>query len=255
MNLNNNNNNNNNSEPHQYHHHNIPTSLTHVKTVVAEPAEADVLCGVNVNKQAAHHPGNCLLREQIESCLDEYQDAKTKQKKMKINRLIMSTMKEKYGARFLAKRNGVWILMDEQGIRDTVSRALRVGALKKEKKRFEIQQTLAKLEQLGEQHAITAATLPLSSSSLSSVPTMKNNHDASVTNYYQAIPKDGLFQHMVDRVHRSQLQILNRMFSHDDKATRTALGRSATDKDASFWFAWFKKNALSTSWNVCFLTQ
>ena len=183
----------------------IPTALcTNARDQVQEPLDLDVLCGINMAKKAVDHPGNRLLKEQIDSCLEEYNSAKTKQKKMKINRHIIHTMTEKYGARFLAKRNGVWVLMDDQGIRDTISRTLRTSAQKKAKRRSEIQQTRARLAQLGEQ-----------------VPAMVTS--SLLDNSQESAEVDCHVQLLVDRVHRCQLQILDRMFSSDDERDASAL--------------------------------
>lgn len=171
----------------------IPTSLNFVKTQVHEPMEKDVLFGVNIAKVAASHPGNLILRELIESCLDEYKAANSKQQKMKINRHIIGTMKNKHGARFLSKRNNSWVLVDDQTTRDTISRNLRVGAQKKARRQQNIQQARARLAQTNNSH--------------------DKSHSSSCNNEDQIIEPDASLNNQVEEVYRLQLRILERMMS------------------------------------------
>ena len=177
----------------------IPTSLNFVQTKVEHPNENDVLFGVNISKISAIQPGNLILRDLVESCLDDYQSAKTKQQKMKINRHIISTMKKKYGARFLSKRNDVWVLVDDQTTRDTISRNLRVGAQKKARRQQGIQQA----------RSLFVRT-------------------TSAVEDTDEVEPDNLFKAQLEQVHRLQLQILDRMMSEG-----TGEGMSDDDDDSS----------------------
>lgn len=97
-----------------------------------QPHDTDVLIGIPP-AEAAQHPGNRILQETVERFLEQYQRAKTKHEKMKINRCIMSTMRDQHGSRFLKriKKKGLWRLCDESSIRDKVSNALRTGHQRK----------------------------------------------------------------------------------------------------------------------------
>ena len=100
-----------------------------------QPYDMDVLIGIPP-AEAAQHPGNRILQETVERFLEQYQRAKTKHEKMKINRCIMSTMRDQHGSRFLKriKKNGLcWRLCDESSIRDKVSNSLRTGHQRKAK--------------------------------------------------------------------------------------------------------------------------
>lgn len=103
----------------------MSTTLRNAVIHVETPKDTDILCGFKMAKQAANHPGNGLLREMIERCQDEYDSANTKQQKMKINRRIINHMRGEHASRFLSKRGEVWVIMEDQSIRDTVSRTLR----------------------------------------------------------------------------------------------------------------------------------
>ena len=75
-----------------------------------------------------------LLRQLVAEHLAEYQEAITKHEKVRINRTIINTMRKKYNSRFLRKRgNGDWVKVDEQGIRDKVSHALRFASIQQKK--------------------------------------------------------------------------------------------------------------------------
>lgn len=168
----------------------IPTSLKFVKTQVSEPTENDVLFGLNSSKVASQQSGNLILRELIEDSLDKYENARTKQQKMRINRHIISTMKNKHGARFLSKRSNTWVLVDDQTTRDTISRNLRVGAQKKQQRQRGIQRAHEKL-------AASTTTTPSDE---------RNSDDFEL---------DSAFQSQVEVVHRIQQQILKRLMAED----------------------------------------
>ena len=191
----------------------IPTALNFVQTQVHEPCENDVLFGVNIAKVAANHSGNLILRDLVESCLDEYKEAKTKQQKMKINRHIIGTMKNKHGARFLSKRNNAWVLVDDQTTRDTISRNLRVGAQKKARRNQHIQQARARLAQ-----------------------TNTKQQQQEIGNFDPAMePADGEYNpQVVQEVYRLQLQILERMMSGRDSPK--SFSTDDEDEHSSAWF-------------------
>lgn len=102
---------------------------------IESPAEMDILCG-SKSKAISRHPGNMLLQEKVQECVDDYEKAKTKQDRILINRRIIQFMQTKYGSRFLKRAsNGSWIVAEEQAVRDKVSHAIRNATLKKQKER------------------------------------------------------------------------------------------------------------------------
>ena len=102
---------------------------------IESPAEMDILCG-NKSKAISRHPGNMLLQEKVQECVDGYEKAKTKQDRILINRRIIQFMQTKYGSRFLKRAsNGSWIVAEDQAVRDKVSHAIRNATLKKQKER------------------------------------------------------------------------------------------------------------------------
>ena len=198
--------------------HGIPTGLKYVQTHVEHPRDEDILCGNNIAKHANDHPGNRILREKIEASLDEYHEAKTKQERMKINRRIINFVKENHGSRFLANRNGIWVLMDDQSIRDTVSRTLRLGVQKRQRRQVEIHNTRDHLARM----SITSE-----SSDHSSYASLDPQSAADPS---QMSDEDMRFQENLARVHRTQLRILEQLLSSDDAddASFAAAGSSSS---------------------------
>lgn len=97
----------------------------------------DVLIGIPPT-QACQHPGNRILQETVERCLEAYNRAKTKHDKMKINRRIMGIMRNEHKSRFLKlvqKHTGLWKLCDESSIRDKISNSLRMSGRQQQKRR------------------------------------------------------------------------------------------------------------------------
>lgn len=114
--------------------------FSHTNTNI-QPREMDVLIGIPP-AEAAQHPGNMVLQDTVDGFLEAYTRAKTKHEKMRINRCVMSTMRDQHGSRFLkrVKTSGLWRYCDESSIRDKVSNALRTGWQRKEKPNREKQQ-------------------------------------------------------------------------------------------------------------------
>lgn len=112
----------------------IPTTLNNCSFITVEQIQdTDVLCG-SKNTSLGKHPGNVLLRKRLHHHISEYEQASTKQQKVTINRTIIKYMRTKYGSRFLRqKKNGDWVEMDEQGVRDKVSHGLRFALLQRQK--------------------------------------------------------------------------------------------------------------------------
>lgn len=113
----------------------LPTGLSRAVTDVQEPLDMDILWGNNITKRTANHPGNVVFREMIEKCVDIYNKAQTKQKKIKVIRQIIEDMRQKHGARFLSKKGQGWVIMGDHSIRDTISRTLRSGGQTKQRLR------------------------------------------------------------------------------------------------------------------------
>lgn len=95
--------------------------------------DTDVLGG-SKNTSLRKHRGNMLLRDLIFEKLDDYDQAATKQEKVEINRLIINTMRKRYGSRFLRQTaNGSWVQIGEQGVRDKISHAFRFACNQRKK--------------------------------------------------------------------------------------------------------------------------
>ena len=90
---------------------------------IQEPAEYDILCGKD--KTYSKHPGNLAYIDLIASYSGRYQQATTKQEKMRITKEIVSHMKNKYGSRFIKVKGQGWQEISDQMARDKVSHALR----------------------------------------------------------------------------------------------------------------------------------
>jgi len=121
------------AEPHSY----LPLqSLSTAKSghhpaiIIHQPEPFDILCGKD--KNFSSHPGNRCFRELIESMVEPYERAFTKQDKMRFTRNIVATLKTKYNSRFLRRipnnASGSWQEISESMARDKVSHALRFAA-------------------------------------------------------------------------------------------------------------------------------
>lgn len=97
---------------------------------IEKPASSDVLCGQDAT--FGQHPGNILLREQIELALDPYMKATDRRDKIAMIDEIVSVMRTQHKSRFLRQQQGstveVWEEVCEQSVRDKVSHALRFAA-------------------------------------------------------------------------------------------------------------------------------
>lgn len=143
-------------------YHQSPTAVVSSARCVQVPKDMDILKGNNIAKRTAHQPGNIVFRDMIDSCVETYKRAETKQKKTNVIRGIMHEMHRKHGARFLSKKGQGWI-MSESTIRDTISRTLRIrGKQRKSKAAKELQQRNGELgepEDSGDEGAVFAIHL------------------------------------------------------------------------------------------------
>ena len=115
------------------HMSHIPMSFRTIQLTVDAPKEMDVLCG-SKSKALSGHPGNVALRIKVEACLEEYENTKSKQERITINRSIIQHMRRKNGSRFLKQnKDGTWSIAEEQAVRDKVSHAIRHASVKKQK--------------------------------------------------------------------------------------------------------------------------
>lgn len=112
----------------------VPMELKNFQLdIIDEPNEIDVLCGSR-SKTLSRHPGNKIFMQRIESCLEQYEKATTKQERITINRGVIQFMRLKYGARFLKQNpDGKWTKADNASVRDKVSHAFRFASNKKNK--------------------------------------------------------------------------------------------------------------------------
>lgn len=118
---------------------------------IQEPRQMDVLCG-SKSKALSKHRGNVRLLEKIESCLDEYKKARSKQERITINRTVIHFMRIKCGSRFLKQtQDGAWTVADEQSVRDKISHAFRFVLKKSIKtKKVESEDTQLQKIKMGE---------------------------------------------------------------------------------------------------------
>lgn len=107
----------------------IPTHLSQVQsTTIEELSDFDILCGCK-GASFHYHPDNRLFRQEIQSFLPEYQDAKSKRDKAKINQKIVRHFHQKFGSRFLKKTtDGKWTEAERHSVRDKISHALNAAA-------------------------------------------------------------------------------------------------------------------------------
>ena len=135
------------------HHDNVTPTM-----IVTKPAQFDILCGKD--KTYNKHAGNQVFRAMIETWVKAYQQATTKQEKMRITKQIVHSLQVQFESRFLkpavtaaaaaasdASRLGgggggveQWTEISNQVARDKVSHALRFAAKQ--------QQTLVKTAML-----------------------------------------------------------------------------------------------------------
>lgn len=97
-------------------------------SLIASPAKYDILCGKD--KTYNKHTGNGIFRDLIVDYVATYNQASSKQDKMKLTKEIVSHLQRKYGSRFIKihKKTGQWQEISDQVARDKVSHALRFAA-------------------------------------------------------------------------------------------------------------------------------
>jgi hypothetical protein len=88
------------------------------------PRNVDVLCGKD--REAYAHVGNKRFRVMISWYRNKYQNAKSREEKTRINKEIVSTIRE-CGGRFLKKdcNTNIWYDVGDEYAHDKVSHALR----------------------------------------------------------------------------------------------------------------------------------
>ena len=103
--------------------------------IIDTPQSNDVLCGQDATY--GQHPGNTLLREQLEGALGAYRRAKDRRDKILLINGIIKCMRETYNSRFVRLSDDPsqrgWIQVSEQSVRDKVSHALRFATRKQQK--------------------------------------------------------------------------------------------------------------------------
>ena len=194
----------------------IPTSLNNYKGIVDEIKETDVLCGSKNTSLNKHH-GNALLRQQVNKHLDEYDQADTKQEKMRINRVIIATMRKKFHSRFLRQKgNGAWAEIDEQSVRDKVSHALRFASIQRKK---------------DEEYQKNRVPLPAFSPATSSSSVAAAAAAATMTDTNDDLSDDPAFTKMLEAVHQSQQRILQAMLGRKVDASNSSCMDSDNEDD------------------------
>lgn len=90
-------------------------------------AEFDVLCGQNKNFKK--HPGNKAFSNMIDTMVEPYRRASSKQEKMRLTLGIVLAMKEKFNSRFIEKSivegREIWNEIPDHLARGKVSHAIR----------------------------------------------------------------------------------------------------------------------------------
>jgi len=118
---------------------------------IPEPEPYDILCGKD--KTYGKHPGNKVFRSKIESSVEAYKQAPSKQEKMRFTRQIVGSLRAEFNARFVRRitvdGQYVWEEISDQVARDKVSHALRFAAKHKSKggKKTQSHSTVAKATQ------------------------------------------------------------------------------------------------------------
>ena len=105
-----------------------------VPDIIETPASNDVLCGQDATY--GQHPGNALLRQQLQEALGDYQLATDRRDKIVLIDNIITYMRETHNTRFVRlsdERRGCWTTVSEQSVRDKVSHALRFAARRQQK--------------------------------------------------------------------------------------------------------------------------
>ena len=113
---------------------NIPMQFNQARLTFDAPTEFDVLCG-SKSKAVSKHPGNVLLRQQVEhtNVQEKYKQATTKQERINLNSEVIQYMRVMHGSRFLKQNeDGTWSLAEEQSVRDKISHAIRHASTKKQ---------------------------------------------------------------------------------------------------------------------------
>lgn len=109
---------------------NISSPKSRTASAIESPADFDVLCGKDKNFKK--HPGNKAFSNMIDIMVIPYQQASTKQEKMRFTREIVLEMKKQFNSRFLKKEivdgKEVWNEIPDQLARDKVSHAIRFAA-------------------------------------------------------------------------------------------------------------------------------
>ncbi|GKY94391.1 hypothetical protein MPSEU_000405100 [Mayamaea pseudoterrestris] len=98
------------------------------QSLISNPTSTDILCGKD--KTFARHQGNAVFRDMIVSYAPVYAKVVTKQSKMQVTKEIVTTLQQKYNARFLqpSRCGQGWNEISDQVARDKTSHALRFAA-------------------------------------------------------------------------------------------------------------------------------
>eukprot|EP00977_Amphora_coffeiformis_P029318 scaffold39972_cov168-Amphora_coffeaeformis.AAC.1 len=179
---------------------------TAVTVVIESPEPNDVLCGQDATY--GQHPGNTLLRKQLDRALEAYQQATDRRDKIVLIDSIIKYMRETNQSRFLrqsddASSRGAWTSVSEQSVRDKVSHALRFASRRQRKATYAPQhkkpRTLKK----------PTLTKPKGRNS-------SNNKNGSSSTSQPQDELDDTARAYVQKIHHCQQRILERMMSEDE---------------------------------------
>lgn len=187
---------------------------------IQTPKSNDVLCGQDATY--GHHPGNVLLRQQIEEAMEPYIQATDRSDKIAMIDGIIRIMRETYAARFLRldETNVQWEQVSEQSVRDKVSHALRFAARRQKQAK-----STHKYNPKNKSKAPHKARALLHKPLLNRKSTTKAPPTAStVETGGEELDADA--RAYLDRIHTAQQRILARMMNeHEDE---TEQGGSST---------------------------
>jgi len=143
-----------------YQNHNHSHSHNHDQQIIIEcPKHSDILTGRGKDKMA--HPGNAILRNLVDSKLDEYIQLKSYRETTKLTLSMVYLLQQKYGARFLIQETieshgtlGCWIEVPNEQARLKVRVLFRdkIKMQQKQKQLLEDKQQQQQQQQQKSQH-------------------------------------------------------------------------------------------------------